>query len=35
MTWLRGQTPDWPRIEAFEPQAQWEQFLALHPVLTG
>jgi tRNA dimethylallyltransferase len=35
MTWLRGQQPDWPRIDAPEPQAQWAQFLALHPALTG
>lgn len=35
MTWLRGQAPDWPRIEASAPQVQWEQFLALHPALTA
>ncbi|MCC7266508.1 MAG: tRNA (adenosine(37)-N6)-dimethylallyltransferase MiaA [Caulobacteraceae bacterium] len=35
MTWLRGQLPSWPRIEASAPQDQWAQFLALHPALTG
>lgn len=35
MTWLRGQLPFWPRIEAPAPQDQWAQFLALHPALTG
>lgn len=35
MTWLRGQLPSWPRIEASASQDQWAQFLALHPALTG
>ena len=35
MTWLRGQQPDWPRIDALESQGQWAQFLALHPALTA
>ncbi|HYD45434.1 MAG TPA: tRNA (adenosine(37)-N6)-dimethylallyltransferase MiaA [Phenylobacterium sp.] len=35
MTWLRGQLPSWPRIEAAAPQDQWAQFLALYPALTG
>ena len=34
-TWLRGQMADWPRIDAFDPESQWRQFLALHPALTG
>ncbi|WP_332768387.1 tRNA (adenosine(37)-N6)-dimethylallyltransferase MiaA [Phenylobacterium sp.] len=33
-TWLRGQMTAWPRIDAVEPEDQWRQFLALHPVLT-
>ncbi|MDP3491317.1 MAG: tRNA (adenosine(37)-N6)-dimethylallyltransferase MiaA [Phenylobacterium sp.] len=28
-TWFRNQTPDWPRVTATEPEAQWGQFLAL------
>jgi tRNA dimethylallyltransferase len=28
-TWFRNQTPDWPRITAADPDAQWGQFLAL------
>lgn len=28
-TWFRNQTPDWPRITADDPEAQWGQFLAL------
>jgi tRNA dimethylallyltransferase len=24
LTWLRNQTPDWPRIEATDPQASWQ-----------
>ena len=28
-TWFRAQTPDWPRITAADPEAQWGQFLAL------
>ena len=27
-TWFRNQTPDWPRIAAAEPQAQWEALWA-------
>ena len=23
LTWFRNQTPDWPRVEAFEPAGQW------------
>jgi tRNA dimethylallyltransferase len=23
LTWLRNQTPDWPRVDATEPDAQW------------
>jgi tRNA dimethylallyltransferase len=33
-TWLRHQTPDWPRIAALDPEAQWRAFLALNPSLT-
>jgi tRNA dimethylallyltransferase len=25
LTWFRNQTPDWPRIEAVEPDAQWAE----------
>ncbi len=35
LTWLRNQTPDWPRIDAAEPEGQWGQFLALNPGLTA
>ena len=28
-TWFRNQTPDWPRVSASDPEAQWGQFLAL------
>lgn len=34
LTWFRNQAPDWPRIDATEPEAQWGQFLALNPGLT-
>ena len=34
LTWLRNQTPDWPRIEAEDKEAQWRQFLAQYPALT-
>jgi tRNA dimethylallyltransferase len=34
MTWLRNQTPGWPRIHAADPEGQWRQFLALNPALT-
>jgi tRNA dimethylallyltransferase len=34
LTWLRNQTPDWPRIDATDPDDQWRQFLALFPDLT-
>ena len=34
MTWLRNQTPEWPRVTALEPEAQWGQFVALFPGLT-
>lgn len=33
-TWMRGQMAVWPRIDRVEAEAQWGQFLALHPVLT-
>ena len=29
LTWFRNQTPDWPRIEAVEPDAQWAELLVL------
>jgi tRNA dimethylallyltransferase len=31
LTWLRNQTPDWPRIEAMGAEAQWAAFEALYP----
>lgn len=34
LTWLRNQTPDWPRITELEPEVAWGQFLALNPSLT-
>jgi tRNA dimethylallyltransferase len=34
LTWLRNQTPGWPRIETTEKEAQWRQFLAQNPALT-
>jgi len=34
MTWLRNQTPGWPRITAVTADEQWRQFLALNPSLT-
>jgi len=34
LTWLRNQTPDWPRIAATDPDEQWRQFLALFGDLT-
>ena len=34
LTWLRNQTPDWPRIDATDADGQWRQFLALNPALT-
>jgi tRNA dimethylallyltransferase len=34
MTWLRNQTPDWPRIAELDPEAQWRRFIALSPALT-
>jgi tRNA dimethylallyltransferase len=34
LTWLRNQTPDWPRVTETEPEAAWGQFLALNPSLT-
>ncbi|MBQ1542023.1 MAG: tRNA (adenosine(37)-N6)-dimethylallyltransferase MiaA [Caulobacteraceae bacterium] len=33
-TWLRNQTPDWPRVAGLDPEAQWRQFFALNPGLT-
>jgi tRNA dimethylallyltransferase len=35
LTWLRNQTPDWPRIDAVDPDARWGQFLALFGDLTA
>lgn len=35
LTWLRNQTPDWPRIVETDASAAWRQFLALNPALTG
>jgi tRNA dimethylallyltransferase len=29
LTWFRNQTPEWPRIEAVEPDAQWAELFAL------
>lgn len=34
MTWLRNQTPAWPRLTATDAGQQWRQFLALNPSLT-
>ena len=34
-TWMRGQMADWPRITETDSEAQWRQFLALNPGLTG
>jgi tRNA dimethylallyltransferase len=34
LTWLRNQTPDWPRLDAADPSAQQRQFLARFPDLT-
>lgn len=34
LTWLRNQTPDWPRITETDANAAWGQFLALNPALT-
>ncbi len=34
MTWLRRQTPDWPRITETDPEGQWERLIALDPALT-
>ena len=34
LTWLRNQTPDWPKISETAPEAAWGQFLALDPALT-
>ena len=35
LTWLRNQTPDWPRITETDAEAAWGQFLAQSPTLTG
>jgi tRNA dimethylallyltransferase len=32
LTWLRNQTPDWPRIAAVGPEAQWAELGALFPL---
>ena len=29
LTWLRNQTPDWPRITATDPEARWQALLPL------
>jgi tRNA dimethylallyltransferase len=29
LTWMRGQTPDWPRISAVDAEGQWREFQAL------
>jgi tRNA dimethylallyltransferase len=29
LTWFRNQTPDWPRIETLDPEAQWRALQAL------
>jgi len=34
MTWMRGQTPDWPRLSGLAHNEHWRQFLALNPDLT-
>ena len=34
LTWLRNQTPDWPRLDAVDAEGQWGQFLALFGDLT-
>ena len=34
MTWMRGQTPDWPRLTGLDTETHWRQFLALNPDLT-
>ena len=34
LTWLRNQTPDWPKITETNADAAWGQFLALEPTLT-
>ena len=33
LTWLRNQTPDWPRVHALETDGQWEELVALEPLL--
>ena len=35
LTWLRNQTPDWPRVTETDAEAAWGQFLAQGPALTG
>jgi tRNA dimethylallyltransferase len=35
LTWLRNQTPDWPRIDAADSDLRWGQFLALFRDLTA
>lgn len=34
LTWFRNQTPDWPRLDAIDPEEQWRQFVALPSHLT-
>ena len=31
-TWFRNQTPDWPRIETIDPEAQWAALQSLWPI---
>lgn len=31
LTWMRGQTPDWPRITAADPSGQWDELLQRLP----
>ncbi len=35
MTWFRHQSPDWPRIEAASPAAQWTALITLNRALTS
>ncbi len=33
LTWLRNQTPEWPRIRAVDHDDQWAELMALEPLL--
>ena len=33
LTWLRNQTPEWPRVHGLETEAQWQELVALEPLL--